>query len=77
MNNDRRKRINSALIKLAKIQDDVQMIYDEEEMAFDSLPENLKDSDRGCCMQDAIGHLEEAVQSMEELIESLADAVSY
>lgn len=48
-------------------------ITSEEEEAFNNLPENLQDSDRGQVMQDAIENLEEASEDVCEASLILSD----
>lgn len=46
-------------------------ILDEEQDAFDNMPEGLQSSYRGMCSEDAIDNMED----MEEVIELLDDIV--
>ena len=44
---------------------------DEEEEAFDNLPESLQESERGMTMQDNVDNLDTAVTSLEEAKDAL------
>ena len=66
MNKDRRKRLNEALELLDKaegfLSDAAQIVTDvrdEEQEAFDNLPEGLQQAERGELMQEAISALED------------------
>ena len=57
----------SAMELLSDIQFNVEQVLDEEQEAYDNMPENLQYSDRGCISEECIDALEEAVSSLEEL----------
>jgi hypothetical protein len=72
MNNDRRKKIAEATGMINKaissIQDAARILEeckDEEQEAFDNLPDSLRDSERGERMEEFVGYLEEAVSALE------------
>ena len=72
MNNKRRKEIQKAIID---IEDIVQKILDEEEEAFENMPENLQESERGEISQNAQDCLSDAIDALEEAIGALEDAM--
>lgn len=77
MNNDRRKRINRIIDFLECVESDIQELLDEEQEAFDNLPETIQESERGDNMQDAINALQEAVDNaadLQSIIDSLIEA---
>ncbi len=61
MNRDRRKKIQKAIDLL----DDV--LVDEQE-AYDNMPENLQDSDKGDTMQTGIDNLQDGKDLLEEVL---------
>jgi len=69
MNKDRRKRIGDVLEILRAI--DLESIKDEEQDAFDNMPESLQQGDRGQDAETAISNLEEAINSIESAISAL------
>lgn len=69
MNNARRKILKDAAEKLRNIISDVEYVRDEEQSAFDNLPENFQMSDRGVQM-------EENISALEEVVDILTDALS-
>lgn len=68
MNNVRRKAIENIIRRL-------QAILDEEQEAFDNMPENLHESCRGLESQDAQANLEAAIDALEDAISYLEDIV--
>ena len=61
-------------MKLADIQNDIECISEDEQEAFDNLPESLQYSERGDNMQEAIDNLDYALSSLEEVIDYLTEA---
>lgn len=66
MNNLRRKQIKEALSLIEEAYDLLTMAKDEEEMAFDNLPESLQYSERGDIMQDNITNLDDAITGLDD-----------
>lgn len=73
MNKQRRKMIADVVERLEAAKSDLEMIRDEEQDAFDNMPEGLQGSERGETMEEAIGHLDEAVESVEEALDELGE----
>lgn len=71
MNKDRRKAIGNIYDKLIDIQSDLECIRDEEQEAFDNLPESIQYSERGERMEEYISSLEEALDYVDYAVESL------
>ena len=67
MNNKRRKKIAKAIYKIEEL---IQNILDEEQEAYDNMPENLQGSERGIIS-------EEAQESLGSAIDALEEAISY
>lgn len=74
MNNERRKRIDALLEKLSSISTDIDILLDEEQEAFDNLPESLQDGERGQKMTEAVDLLEDAKGALEDAITTLEGA---
>lgn len=74
MNGNRRKRIQIVINGLNVLLDDIQSLLEEEQNAYDALPESLQEAERGELMQEAIDNLDAASSSVEEAIESLESA---
>lgn len=71
MNKQRRKAIGDIYDKLIDIQSDLEYIRDEEQEAFDNLPESIQYSERGERMEEYISSLEEALDYVDYAVESL------
>lgn len=71
MNKQRRKAIGDIYDKLIDIQSDLEYIRDEEQEAFDNLPESIQYSERGEKMEEYISSLEEALDNVGYAVESL------
>ena len=81
MNNDRRKQLaalledlqqtglRDAMAKLEDIRDQLEDIKSEEEEARDNLPESVQNGERGEKMQEAIAKMEEASETIADLID--------
>lgn len=84
MNAKRRNAINSIINDLidkfeeikAEAIDQLSEIRDEEQEAFDNLPEALQDSERGENMQDCIDALDSFISDLEDMeIEGTDDLI--
>lgn len=84
MNNERRKKIVGIIDRLNKVKEEindlrseVSSLQDEEQDAYDNLPESMQDGDRGTAIQDAINELESAYEAiMEDSMIDLDEAIS-
>lgn len=61
MNKDRRARLQELVEALACIQE-------EEQEAFDNMPESLQESERGEAMQEAIDAMDEAKDALDGIL---------
>lgn len=75
MNNTRRKRIQKLKDKLLDLLTEIEEIKDEEQEAYDNLPGSLQDGEQGEKMSEAIDNLDSAYSSLEEVSESLGEAM--
>ena len=74
MNNARRKRIDSLIDGINAVSTGIQILRDEEEAAYDALPESLQDTGRADAMQEAVENLESAVDALGEAVDYLMEA---
>lgn len=74
MNQERRTKIDKALALMADAKAIIEEVLDEEQEAYDNMPEGLQASERGEAMQEAITNLEDANSSAEEIEDYLEDA---
>lgn len=75
MNKVRRNRIQGIIEKLGEIRDDISSIRDDEDMAYGNLPEGIQDSEVGERMEDAVSQMDDACDGIDEVIESLNNAI--
>ena len=75
MNKQRRKSLTEAYGKLAKVKESIEFLRDEEQEAFDNLPEGIQESERGEQMQEYVDSLENALTSLEEAIDYLDEVL--
>lgn len=68
-------RIQSTQSELKQISSELSSILNEEQDAFDNMPEGLQSSYRGMCSEDAIDNMEAASDKLDEVIELLGDVV--
>ena len=80
MNKQRREKIRQLKARFQDIQTEIKQasselssILNEEQDAFDNMPEGLQSSYRGMCSEDAIDSMEESSEKLDEVIESLND----
>lgn len=60
MNRERRKRLQEAFDKIAEVQEILSEVRDEEQEAYENLPENFQYGERGEEMQGYIEMIDEA-----------------
>lgn len=74
MNNTRRKAIQAIMNKLEEIMEEIECIKDEEQEAFDNLPESIQTSERGEAMESAVYNLDEAWENAQLVLDALESA---
>ena len=74
MNRTRREKIDSLIEQLDVLKSDIESLTDDEQTAYDNLPETNQTGNRGELMMSAIDNLESAVSSVEEAVDYLNEA---
>lgn len=74
MNKQRRKNINALWEKLEELRADIEIILDEEQEAYDNMPEAFQDGERGETAKEAIDNLESAINDIESALYYLDEA---
>lgn len=74
MNKERREKLQKAMVLVGDAKAIIEEVHEQEEEAFESLPENLQYSERGETMQEAINALDDAIAACEEIDDKLTDA---
>lgn len=59
MNNARRKVLNTIISTLEQVASDIETVKDEEQEAFDNMPDGAQQGDKGQAMESAIQELED------------------
>lgn len=77
MNAKRRKEIEKIIATLEDARERISSLRDEEEEAFNNLPETLQDADKGQDMQAAYEALESADEGFDDILGYLEEAVNY
>ena len=75
MNKQRRKLITENINLLENIKSNIEDILSDEEFSFDNMPENLQCSLRGEESENAIDLLNDAIDNIENCIDSLNEIV--
>lgn len=75
MNMQRRKRIEKAGRQLEELLEEITAIQEEEQEAYENLPESLQGSERGETIFEAADNLASSVYNLEEANEYLAAAI--
>lgn len=75
MNKARRQKLQNIIDTLEEQRMQMNYVQYDEQEAYDNLPENIQDSDRGSDMYDNINDLESAVSDLEEIISNLQNIV--
>ena len=74
MNNARRKEIEKITADLEAIKERIGALQEEEQDAFDNLPESIQYGERGDKMQSAIDNLEYAADNIQDCLDNLCEA---
>lgn len=75
MNKDRRKSIERIVDKINEIKADLTWVRNDEEEAYDNLPEGIQSSERGDSMQEAIEAMDDADGSLQEAVDFLEEII--
>ena len=74
MNNDRRKQIATVREKVSELAATITELRDEEQEAYDNLPDGIRDGEQGGLMDQAISSLDEAIDALNQAQENLESA---
>ena len=74
MNKERRKRLAEAYEKIGEVKEILESVKDEEQEAYDNLPENFQYGERGEEMENYIDMIDEACGYLEDA-ESVLDQI--
>ena len=75
MNKARRKAIEEIIDQLGTLKEQIESVSEEEQEAFDNLPESIQYSERGDAMSDYITDLDDAASSIDDVMSTLQDII--
>lgn len=67
MNKERRKRLSKLLEAMAAAEEELSAIIEEEQAAFDNMPESIQGGEQGAAMEEGIGKLEDCLDSIQDI----------
>lgn len=73
MNNERRRRIEEIVSRLDDLKNDLENILDDEQTAFDSIPESLQQTERAESSQTAIDEMTDVISTIETIVDQLTE----
>ena len=73
MNKERRKAIAKARDMVAEALSLIETARDDEQDAFDGMPENLQDSERGEALEENVQSLSDVVEALEVAFDEVED----
>lgn len=73
MNRERRKRLEKVITNLEELRDELMCLQEEEQEAFDNMPESLQESERGEQISENADTFEEAYNDIDNVIDSLSE----
>lgn len=75
MNNTRRAQLRKAVSMIEVAQSIIEEVKEQEQEAYDNLPEGLQESDRGRDIDENAYTLEMALDEIETIVDSLYEVV--
>lgn len=75
MNKTRRKELASIVELIEEARERLEAVKDEEQEAFDNMPESLQESERGETMQEYINIMEKLLDALEDGTDELQEIV--
>jgi len=75
MNKQRRKKINVIIEQMHNLITEIEQIKDDEETAFENLPDSLTETANAKKSEEAIDTMVEVIDDMDTTIEKLNEAI--
>ena len=75
MNKERRKNLQTIIDRLEELKSDFESLVSEEEDYLDNIPENLQSSERYERAEEALSYLNDAYDSIDEVIDNITSAI--
>ena len=70
-----RERLDALKAQADDLESEIETIRDEEQEYFDNMPESLQGGDKGQAAEEAVSHLDTALDAIQEVV-SQAEAAS-
>ena len=71
MNKSRRRKLENILFLLGEHMEELEGIRDEEQEAFDNMPESLQNSEKGDAMTCNVDEIDSAIIDIQSAVDSL------
>lgn len=75
MNANRRKELEKVIALIKDAEGQLETLKDEEQEAFDNMPESLQYSEKGERMEEVISYLEDSFSDLGSAIENITSAI--
>lgn len=75
MNKNRRKELESISAELEALKERLETTREEEQEAYDNMPEGLQESERGELMYGYIDDMDNGISDLESLVDSLNEII--
>lgn len=75
MNKARRNAIEEIIDQLGMLKEQIERVSEEEQEAFDNMPESIQYSERGDAMGEYITDLDDAASSIDDVMNTLQDII--
>lgn len=75
MNQDRRNRLEKIQGLIDDAMAQLEQIREEEQEAFDNMPESFQDGERGETMQEHISNMEDAESSLDDVKSTIDEVI--
>ena len=75
MNKERRKQLEKVVEVLTAQMEELETIKDEEQEAFDNLPEGIQCTERGETMEENVDELDSIITDLENVIDSINEVI--
>lgn len=76
MNNERRGKLADLVKRLEGIKTELESLKDDEQSAFDAMPEGLQSADNGQKSEQCVSYMDDADTELEAAIESINNAIN-
>jgi hypothetical protein len=76
MNKKRRSVLREINERLSSIRDEIETVMDEEQDAYDNLPDGLREADRGETMADNVSELQGVIDTLDSDVIDKIDAIA-